>query len=57
MPLSGAGICVICCRLTMEVNAQSVLGLSLIAAKILKGHWQNLTFDWGPGVIDLTEEP
>ena len=40
----------------MEVNARSVLGLSLVAAKILKGHWQNLTFDWVPGVIDLTEE-
>ena len=56
MPLSGAGICVICCRLNTEVNAKSVLGLSLVAINILKGHWQNLTFDWGPDVIDLTEE-
>lgn len=56
MLLSGAGICIICCRLNMEVNAKSSLGLSLVAVNILKGHWQNLTFDWGPGMIDLTEE-
>ena len=56
MPSSGAGICVIRCRLNTEVSAKSILGLSLVAVNILKGHWQNLTFDWGPGVIDLTED-
>ena len=56
MPLSGAGIFIIRCRLNMEVNAQSILGLCLVAVDISKGHWQNLTYDWDPVVVDLTEE-
>lgn len=56
MLLSGAEICIICGPLTTEVNAEPIIDLSLVAVNILKGHWQHLTFDWGPEVIDLTGE-
>ena len=56
MLLSGVEIYIICYRQTTEVNAECVLDLYLVAVNILKGHWQHLTFDLGPEVIDLTEE-